>query len=190
MRARHEALPGLPLSALADLPVMLVGAATAPAAVAAAAAVCAAIHANREVVSTVATFPLESPELPEGVADQEPPVGTKAHACRLEALRAAAAASSFHPEEGDDPACRESVAGREPAIVMISAAFCATEAAFSSRPEPAGTLRPKDGGEPKASCKERLGASVLLIDVICQGCERKRRRKKKMSRFAITFRGV
>ena len=72
MRARHEAPPALSPTTPADL---LVTAAAAPAV-----AFGATGHANRDVVSTIALVPLESAELPEGVADQAPPEGTKAHA--------------------------------------------------------------------------------------------------------------
>lgn len=185
MRARHEAPAALAPTPLADLLV------TAAAAAAATAVFGAAGHANREVVSAVAPFPLESTELPEGVADQAPPEGTKAHACRLE-VRAAAAASSFHPAEGDDDAaCREeSVVGSDPAIVMISAAVCAQASVFSSRPEPAGTLRLTDGGEHKRSYQERLSAGLLGLTRYSCVCERERRRKKKMSSFPYELGGV
>lgn len=162
MRARHEAPAALSPTTLADLLVMPTGAVTAAAAAAAAVDFGAAGHANRKVVSTVAPFPLESTELPGDVANQRPPEGTKAHACRLDALRAAAAASSFHPAEGDDAVCREeSVVGSEAAIVMIPAAVCDSSCAFSSRYEPEGTLGLKHGGEPKRSCQERLSAGLL-----------------------------
>lgn len=163
MRARHEAPAALSPTTLADLLVMPVGADTAAAAAAATAvALGAAGHANREAVSTVAPLPLESTKLLEGVADQTPPDGTKAHAWWLEALMAAAAISSLHPAEGDDTACR-SVVGSEPAIVMISAAVYAPASAFSPRSRPAGRLRLKHGDGRRGLA--RIGFSAGLLEL-------------------------